>query len=303
MDRQRTLAERVTCTGLGLHTGEPVELTLSPARVHAGLRFVRRMGSTECEIPANFDSVCATDHATTLGNGTVRISTVEHVLAALYAMGIHNATIAVDGPEVPVMDGSAAPFVHLIRSAGVYEQLEPQPMMRIERKIEVCEGSSSISIEPARHFQISCRIDFAHPAIGVQEISIDRVGPTSFEHEVARARTFGFLDEVEALRRAGLGLGGALGNTVVLNDAGVMNPGGLRYADEFVRHKVLDLIGDLALLGVPLQGHVRVNRGGHALHHALVMEIQRQPRAWRIVRGKSPGRNARARSPIEVSGH
>lgn len=301
MYRQRTLAERVTCTGLGLHTGEPVQLMLLPARVHTGIRFVRRAGDITSEIPATAESVSATNFATTLGHGDARVSTVEHLLATLYALGINNATVELDGPEVPVMDGSAAPFVHLIQTAGIYEQHETQPVMRIDRKIEFCEGERSISIEPARHFQISYRVDFDHPKIGVQQIEVDRLSATSFEHEIARARTFGFLEEVEALRRAGLGLGGSLNNTVVLDANGVMNPGGLRYPDEFVRHKVLDLIGDLSLLGVPLQGHVRVDRGGHALHHELVLEIQRQTRSWSLVAGASRRPSAPRELPIKIT--
>jgi UDP-3-O-[3-hydroxymyristoyl] N-acetylglucosamine deacetylase len=217
-----------------------------------------------------------------LGAGDASISTVEHLLAALYALGVTNARIEVDGPEIPVMDGSAAPFVHLIQSAGLYEQHEPGLVMQIERSVAYSDGERSISIEPAKHLQISYRVDFAHPLIGVQEFQLERLGPESFEAEIARARTFGFLDQVEALRRAGLARGGSLSNTVVLDADRVINSGGLRWRDEFVRHKVLDLIGDLSLLGVQVLGHVRVDRGGHALHHRLVEALLRQRDAWSL---------------------
>lgn len=282
MYQQRTLAQKVSCTGLGLHTGAPVRLSLHPARVGTGIRFVRHKGSTSSEIVARHESVSATSHATTLGTGDASVATVEHLLAALYALGVSNARIEVDGPEIPVMDGSAAPFVHMIRSAGLYEQHEPSVVMQIERKIVCRDGLRSISIEPAKYLRISYRIDFAHPLIGVQELEIERLRPESFEVEVARARTFGFLDELESLRRAGLARGGSLANTVVLDRDRVMNPGGLRWRDEFVRHKVLDLIGDLSLLGVPVHGHVRVERGGHTTHHRLVEELLRQRDAWSL---------------------
>lgn len=296
MVQQRTLAEKVSCTGLGLHTGEPVRLSLHPARVDTGIRLVRHTAQTQYETPARHASISATSYATTLGTGDASVSTVEHLLAALYALGVSNARIEVDGPEIPVMDGSAEPFVHLIHNAGLYEQHEPWVAMQIERKVTFSDGPRSISIEPAKHLRISYRVDFAHPAIGVQELQIDRLRPESFEAEVARARTFGFLDEVESLRRAGLARGGSLSNTVVLDSERVINPGGLRFRDEFVRHKVLDLIGDLSLLGVPIQGHVRVERGGHAMHHHLVEELLRQRDAWSL-RGKT-GEHA---SPLDPS--
>ncbi len=280
--QQRTLAEKVSCTGLGLHTGAPVQLSLRPARVDSGIRFVRRKGAGFSEVAASPEVVSSTSHATSLGAGDARVSTVEHLLAALYALGVSNACIELDGPEVPVMDGSAASFVHLIQSAGIYDQHEPRAVIQIDRKIEIRHGDRSISLEPARHFQISYMIDFAHPAIGVQRLRIDQLQAASFEIELARARTFGFLDDVEALRRAGLARGGSLANTVVLDAAGVMNPGGLRWRDEFVRHKALDLVGDLSLLGLPIRGHVRVERGGHALHVELVREVLQRRDAWRL---------------------
>ena len=232
-------------------------------------------------------SVTSTSHATTLGVGDRSVSTVEHLLACLSALGVCNATIEVDGPEIPIMDGSADSFLHLIRAAGLYEQHETQTVLEIRRTIEVEDGERRISIEPARHLCISYAVDFAHPAIGRQELHLPRLSPEVFAAELSRARTFGFLSEVEALRRVGLGRGGSLGNTVVLDADRVMNPEGLRWPDEFVRHKVIDLIGDLSLVGVPLKGHVRVERGGHALHVALAEAVLGSPASWNPIGAES----------------
>jgi len=285
---QRTLAEKVCCTGLGLHTGAPVKLSLHPARVGTGIRFVRRKGEQRYEYPALADFVTSTRQATTLGHGDGCIATVEHLLAALHALGVSNVRVEVDGPEIPAMDGSAASFVHLIRTAGLYDQHEPQAVMQVRRKLEVQLDARKITIEPARQLEIAYRVDFEHPSIGTQRFEIDRLAPAVFEVEISRARTFGFLRDVQAMREAGLAQGGSLANTVVLDDTGVVNPGGLRYRDEFVRHKILDLIGDLALLGFPVRGRIEVERGGHELHHRLVMALLRCEDAW-VLRGGVPG--------------
>lgn len=275
---QQTLAEKVTCRGKGLHSGAVVALTLRPARANTGVVFVRT-DLDGAEIPAVPSSVRSMYRATALGRGDARVTTVEHLLAALYALGVDNVRVELDGPEVPVLDGSAAPFVGLIRQAGLFRQREPRARLRILERVEVVEGERRISVQPADCFRIHYAIDFTHPAIRRQEIAVESVTAASFEREVARARTFGFLDEVGALRKAGFGLGGDLDNTVVLDSDRVINPTGLRFRDEFVRHKTLDLIGDLALLGVGLEGEVRVERGGHALHQRLVSAILTQPRA------------------------
>ena len=282
MFQQRTIAEKVSCTGLGLHSGAPVQLTLHPARANAGIAFVRRDGARSIEIPALASSVRSTEHATTLARGCSVVSTVEHVLAALYAFGIDNARVEVDGPEVPVMDGSASSFVYLIRSAGIFVQQEPRSLLRIRRRVEVIDGDRRISIEPARCLRIDYAVQFDHPAIQRQQLSLARVEADDFERELSRARTFGFLDDVRRLWRAGLARGGSLDNTVVLDANQVINPGGLRWPDEFVRHKVLDLVGDLALLGLPIQGHVRVERGGHSLHLDLVRAILSTRKSWSL---------------------
>ncbi len=285
MRQQRTIAEKVSCTGLGLHCGMPVELTLRPARANTGVVFVRRFAGERVEIRARARAVCSTSHATTLSSGRVRVSTVEHLLAALHSLQIDNVRAELDGPEVPVMEGSALSFVRLLNAAGIYRQNAPGASIRIVRPVEVSDGDRLISIEPGHGFQISYAVEFAHPAIGRQEFEVPRLTSEVFAREIAPARTFGFLEEVHELWRTGLARGGSLENTVVLDDRRVLNPEGLLWPDEFVRHKILDLIGDLSLLGLPIQGHVRVERGGHSLHHRLARAVIESPEAWRIIGG------------------
>ena len=287
---QRTIAEKVTCTGVGLHTGAPVQLTLHPARADSGIVFSRTDCGDPVEIAARSSEVASTSLATTLGRGPATVGTVEHLLAALYGLGIDNTLVEVDGPELPVMDGSAAPFVYLIRSAGLFEQRVPRRVLNLRRPLEVVDGERRIRIEPARDFRISYAVDFDHPAIGRQELVTGPLSPERFEREIAAARTFGFLRDVKALWDAGFARGGSPGNTILLDEAKVVNEGGLRWSDEFVRHKILDLCGDLALLGVAVRGHVRVERGGHGLHQQLVSEILANPDAWTLAerRRRSP---------------
>ena len=279
---QRTIAEKVSCTGVGLHSGTAAQLTLHPARANSGIVFVRSDFGEPVEIPARSSEVISTALATKLGRGEATVGTVEHLLAALFGLGIDNVRIEIDGPELPVMDGSAAPFVYLIRSAGIFEQREERQVLRIRRKIEVVDGDRSISIEPSREFRVSYAVDFDHPAIRRQEIDLGSLTPDRFERDISAARTFGFLREVHALWDAGFARGGSLENTVVLDDEKVVNPEGLRWPDEFVRHKVLDLCGDLALLGLPVCGRVRAERGGHEMHQRLVSAILANPDAWTV---------------------
>jgi UDP-3-O-[3-hydroxymyristoyl] N-acetylglucosamine deacetylase len=280
--QQRTIAEKVSCTGIGLHTGKPVHLTLHPGRADSGIVFVRTDLAHPIEIPATPGSLARTHLATTLGRGDATIDTVEHLLAACYGLGIDNARVEVDGPEVPGMDGSAASFVFLLRSAGVYEQSAPRRVLRVRRPIEIRDGDRRIRVEPCRTLRINYAIDFEHPLVGRQKIRDLVLDEDRFEAEVARARTFGFADQVSALWRAGRARGASLDNTVVLGSDRVLNRGGLRFRDEFVRHKVLDLVGDLALLGARLRGHVRVERGGHALHQRLVAALATLQAAERV---------------------
>jgi UDP-3-O-[3-hydroxymyristoyl] N-acetylglucosamine deacetylase len=270
---QNTIAEKVSCTGVGLHSGAPVQLTLQPARAGTGIVFVRTDLATPVEIPARPEFVTDTRLATTLGRGDATVGTIEHLLAALRGLGIDNVRVELDGPEVPVMDGSAASFVFLVRVAGLFEQSSPRRTLRLRKAVEVRDGDRWARIEPARGLRVSYDVDFDHPVIGRQAIRGLELTPESFEAELCRARTFGFLRDVEALRRMGLGLGGSLDNAVLLDDRAVVNREGLRWPDEFVRHKALDLVGDLSLLGLAIEGHVRVHKGGHALHQALVAEV------------------------------
>lgn len=280
--KQRTVAEKVSCTGVGLHGGAPVQVTLLPARSDSGIVFVRTDGPDPLEIPARPSAVVPAWRATTLRRGDVTIGRVEHLLAALYGQGIDNVRIEIDGAELPLMDGSAASFVYLIRSAGVFEQRAHRCALRLRRPIEVCDGDRRIRLSPSRGFQITYVVDLEHPAIGRQEYRLPSMDPDAFERELASARTFGFLNDAEALWSTGLGRGGSLQNTVVLDDRRVLNHEGLRWPNEFVRHKVLDLLGDLALLGVPIEGDICVERGGHALHHRLLAVLLENPDAWWI---------------------
>ena len=298
---QRTIAEKISCTGIGLHSGEPVQLTLHPARADSGVVFVRTDLREPVDVPAVHTAVTSTRLATTLGRADATVGTVEHLLAALVGLGIDNVRVEVDGPEIPVMDGSSASFVFLVRAAGVFEQDAPRRILRIRRPLEVRDGDRAIRIEPAKGLRVSYAVDFAHPAIGRQQIRDLVVDGESFEQEICRARTFGFLREVEVLWRNGLARGGNLDNTVVLDDYRVLNRDGLRWPDEFVRHKVLDLLGDLALLGMPVEGHITVERGGHALHQRFVRALLDQPDYWTIESQLVPARRpARARRATGV---
>ena len=282
MRRQRTIVEKVSCTGVGLHSGVPVQLTLLPARADSGVVAVRNDGDSPVEFPCHPRAVQSTNFATTLGREGATVSTVEHLLAACFGLGIDNVRVVIDGPELPVMDGSAAAFVHLIRSAGIFEQRAPCGVLCFRRPIEVRDGERWIRVEPARRFRVSYSIDFDHPAVGRQNFEVDGFDPDHFERELAGARTFAFLRDVQGLWDAGLAKGGSLENTIVLDDDKPLNPEGLRWPDEFVRHKVLDLYGDLALLGLPIEGHIQVERGGHTLHQKLVSAILHDREAWFI---------------------
>ncbi len=279
---EHTLDSRVQCTGIGLHGGKPVDLTLRPASAGTGIVFVRSDLGGSARFPARADWVVDTRLATSLGSGDARISTVEHLLAALRGLGVDNCTVEVDGPELPIMDGSASAFVYLIQQAGVRPQRRMRRRLVIRKTIEVREGDRWVRVVPSRDFKLTVGIDYPHPAIGRQSLRELRLTPERFARRVAPARTFGFLKDVQLLQSAGLALGGSLQNAIVLDDARVLNREGLRFTDEFVRHKVLDLIGDLALLGLPLQGHVKAMRSGHGLNQALVAQIRANPDCWTV---------------------
>ena len=300
--RQRTIAEKISCTGVGLHTGKPVQVTLHPARAGSGIVFIRTDTAHPIEIPATPASLARTHLATTLGRGDVQVDTVEHLLAAFYGLGIDNARVEIDGPELPGMDGSAASFAFLIRSAGGFEQAAARRAIRVRRPLEIRDGDRWIRVEPCRTLKISYEIDFDHPLIRRQQLRDYVLSAERFEREIAPARTFGFVADVQALWRAGRARGASLDNTLVLDRTRVLNRSGLRFADEFVRHKVLDLLGDLALLGARLEGHVRVKRGGHALHQRLVSELSGAVVAERADTALRAATGAGVQMPLAVSG-
>jgi UDP-3-O-[3-hydroxymyristoyl] N-acetylglucosamine deacetylase len=284
---RRTLRREVGCTGIGLHSGRAVRLRLLPAPAETGIRFWR--ADVGVEIPATLGQIGTQDHATTLGRDGVTIGTVEHLLAAFAGLGVDDARVEVDGPEVPILDGSAAPFVILIHEAGLRPLAVPRLHLRITRPVEVVRGAASVRLSPAEHLEVRYTIGFDHPLLRHQSRSV-RITPQTFTDEVAPARTFGFLREVEMLRRGGLALGGSLDNAVVIGETGVLN-NKLRFEDEFVRHKILDALGDLALLGHPLLGRLEATRAGHALHAAVAQRLLASPDSWELVR--APGLPAR----------
>lgn len=291
MLRQRTLKNVIRATGVGLHTGEKVTLTLRPAPADRGIVFTRTDLDPPVEIRACLESVSDTQMSTALANGTARISTVEHLLSALAGLGIDNAYVDLTAPEVPIMDGSAGPFVFLIQSAGIIEQNAPKRFIRIRRPVEVREGDKWARFEPYDGFRVGFSIDFDHPAIPghSREAEID-FSTTSFVREVSRARTFGFMRDLEQLRERKLALGGSLDNAIVLDDYRVLNEEGLRYQDELVRHKILDAIGDLYLLGRPLLGAFRGHKSGHALNNRLLNTLMGRQNAWETVTFDAPER-------------
>jgi UDP-3-O-[3-hydroxymyristoyl] N-acetylglucosamine deacetylase len=276
---QRTLARTVETEGIGLHSGSRVRLRLTPGGLDSGLMFARRdLGGTP--FPASYRLLTGTSYSTTLARGQDLIATVEHLLSALRGLGIDNAGIEVDGPEIPIMDGSALPFVELIREAGVRTQSRPRRFLTLTRPVWVKQGSKQILALPANEFQATYAIDFPHPAIGYQSVATE-ITEETYVDSIAAARTFCLLKDVEAMQRSGLALGGSLDNALVVGENGILN-GSLRFPDEFVRHKVLDLVGDLALLGSPIRAHVITFKGGHRLHAALVSRMMESRGSWSI---------------------
>ncbi|HEB27861.1 MAG TPA: UDP-3-O-acyl-N-acetylglucosamine deacetylase [Porticoccus sp.] len=284
MIRQRTLNNIIRATGVGLHTGEKVYLTLHPAPVNTGIIFRRTDLDPVVEILAKAENVGETTLSTTLMNGDVRVSTVEHLLSAMAGLGIDNAIIDVTAPEVPIMDGSAGPFVFLLQSAGIKEQEEPKQFIRIKRTVTVTDGDKVASFKPFDGFKVSFSIDFDHPAFHNRTLKAEvDFCSTSFVKEVSRARTFGFMHEIEYLRSQGLARGGSMDNAIVVDEYRVLNEDGLRYEDEFVKHKILDAIGDLYLLGNSLIGEFVAHKSGHGLNNASLRELISQKDAWEVV--------------------
>jgi UDP-3-O-[3-hydroxymyristoyl] N-acetylglucosamine deacetylase len=279
---QRTLQRATECSGVGLHTGKPISLKLLPAPANHGIVFVRTDLPEKVAIPAQAQHVVDTALATTLGKDSVRVGTVEHLLAALYGLGVDNARIELDGPEIPIMDGSAAPFAYLIRTAGVRVQSEPKSFIVIKKAVSVMDGEKEATLAPCNRFRIECTVDFKHPLISDQSFSVD-FSDRAFERELSRARTFGFLKDVESLKKLGLARGGSLENAIVVDEFSILNPEGLRYSDEFVRHKALDAMGDVSLFGRPVIGHLKVFKSGHALNHKLVQKVLSDTNLYTVV--------------------
>jgi UDP-3-O-[3-hydroxymyristoyl] N-acetylglucosamine deacetylase len=285
MAAQRTLRRTVTCAGIGLHSGQKVTLSLKPAAADTGIRFLRT-DLAGLEIPAHISHLSPRQQLQTgLVIDRASVETVEHLLAALRSLGVDNVAVELNHYEVPIMDGSAAPWVYLIQDAGIKELSVERRSIQILKSIQVQQGDKRIALFPADRFKITYTISFDHPLLRHQQKTID-LDERTFVDEIAPARTFGFLKEVEMLRQRGMALGGSLENAIVLGETGVLNP--LRFEDEFVRHKILDVIGDLSLVGHPIQGHLVVHRGGHALHTALAAELFRQRDSWRFVEGVAP---------------
>ena len=292
---QRTLAKRVSCTGVGLHSGAPVQLTLAPAPAGSGITFVRM--DLGVEVPARHDLVVDTKLSTSIAIGQARVSTIEHVMSALLGMGIDNCRVEVDGPEIPILDGSAAPFVCLIVEAGVRAQRAARRFVMITTPVEVREGDKLARLEPADGFSIDFTADFKHPLITDQGFRVS-VSDRTFEREVARARTFCFRKDIELMQKNGLAKGGSLENAIVVDDFSILNPEGLRFPDEFARHKVLDAIGDLALLGRPVLGTLTAVKSGHALNQALVRKVLADPSCHRVVALSPEADGARGLQPL-----
>jgi UDP-3-O-[3-hydroxymyristoyl] N-acetylglucosamine deacetylase len=281
LNRQHTINAPIQFSGVGLHTGAKVNLTLTPAPANTGVVFKRTDLEGFC-IKANAANVARVSYATSLMRKGVLISTTEHLLSALVAAGIDNVVAEIDNLEVPILDGSALPFAQEIARVGLRRQRAKRLYLRVLRPVEIAEGTKRIAIYPSDSYRISCQIDFAHPLIRHQTLDLIP-SADAFLNQIAPARTFGFYDEVESLRKAGLVRGGSLANAVVLSNDGVLNPEGLRFPDEFCRHKILDLMGDLALLGHPIIGRVVAHRAGHAIHYALVSRLLAERQAWRLV--------------------
>ena len=282
--RQKTLKTQIQCSGVGLHSGRRVTLSIGPAAVDTGIRFKRTDAAGQgAVIPARWDHVVDTQLCTVIGNAEgVRIGTIEHLMAAFAGLGIDNATVEIDGPELPIMDGSSDAFVFLIECAGIFEQSAPRKRVKILKRVSVGTDEASATLTPSPIFTLDFALDFATPAIGHQEKSV-RLVDDAFKRELSRARTFGFAEDVDRLRKAGLARGGSLDNAVVIGGDRVLNQEGLRYGDEFVRHKLLDAVGDLYMAGAPIEGAFHGVRSGHALNNKLLRAVFADADAWCLI--------------------
>ncbi len=284
---QRTLSKNVHFSGIGLHSGKKVHLTLKPAPINYGIKFVRIDLPDNPTIPARFNCVVDTSLATVIGSDGVIVSTIEHLMACLAGLSIDNVVVELNSYEVPVMDGSAGPFTRMIMEAGLQEQEALRHFFVLKEPIELEQDGKFVGAYPDTTFKITCNIDFAHPLIRQQSCSIE-VEDHIFEHEISGARTFGFLHEVEYMKRYGLARGGSLDNAVVIDENEILNEGGLRYQDEFVRHKLLDCIGDFSLLGMPILAHIVTSKSGHAFNHAFLESFFNNKASWQTLTLEEP---------------
>src|SRR6516164_1824607 len=280
MDAQRTLRRQISCVGIGLHSGNKVNLTLKPASANFGIRF-RRTDVGGHEVPATIQHLAGIQLATGLARNEVSVETIEHLMAALVSMGVDNVLVELNSPEVPIMDGSAAPFIYLIQEAGMKRLQTARKFLKIVRPIAISRGDKRIALYPSDHFKVTYSISYDHPLLRHQSRTLT-ITEESFVEDVAPARTFTFLKDVEVMRQNGLALGGSLENAIVLGETGILN-NALRFEDEFVRHKILDAVGDLALVGYPVIGHLVAHRAGHALHTEFAGRILEEASAWRLV--------------------
>ncbi len=298
---QRTLKREVDCTGIGLHCGDKVTIRIRPAPPETGIVFLRTDLKGHPMVKACFSNVLETTLATTVGQNGARVRTIEHLMAAFFGLGIDNAVVEVDGPEIPIMDGSAAPFVFLLRTAGVRQQRSLRRFIIIRKPFRVEDGHRSVAIFPSNELQISYTIDFDHHLLRDQHYELTFSG-RDFVREISRARTFGFLKDVQRLKENGLAKGGSLDNAVVLDEFRILNEDGLRFKNEFVRHKILDFLGDLSVLGAPVIGRFVVMKSGHFLNQLALRQLMEAKRHWRLTTYNSPAEYTESRVKVPVFG-
>jgi len=296
---QRTLRDEIECKSNGLHSGRKVSMKIKPADVDEGIVFIRTDLPDNHRIKADIGNVCDTTLATTIGNNGSAVSTIEHLMSAFSGMGIDNAIVEVNAPEVPIMDGSALPFVRMLKTVGTQTQGKCKKLLVINEAISVEDGVGAVMLLPASEFKITYKIDFDHPAIGQQTYHMT-FSDANYEEEICAARTFGFLKDVEYMQARGLALGGSLQNAVVLDDKTIINKEGLRCANEFVKHKILDAIGDLSLLGMPIIGHFIAYKSGHRLNNQLLQAVLARPENWSLVHQYRRQDHANAARPLLV---
>lgn len=276
--KQRTIAKTVRCSGIGVHSGKKVNLTIKPAPANYGIKFIRTDLPDKPSIPARFSMVVDTSLATVIGHNGFIVSTIEHIMAAFAGLSIDNAAVELDSYEMPIMDGSAAPFTRMLKEAEITEQDSPRYYFVVTEPIEINKDGKSVGVYPSSGFEITCNIEFDHPVIKKQTYSVN-ISDEIFEQEISGARTFGFLHEIEYLKQYGFAKGGSLDNAVVIDKNSILNDS-LRFPDEFVRHKILDSIGDFSLLGLPVMGHFKLNKSGHAFNHAFIETFFSNKQSW-----------------------